>query len=127
MRHSFSLPLVMVLSAVLLGASGCGGSSATSPSSGSASQPVQSGAVTVDIKNFSFHPPSLTVKVGTQVTWTNQDPQPTNHTATADHGAFDTGLIAPGASVTRTLLTAGTYTYHCSVHQYMTATITVVG
>ena len=126
-RHTGSLLRVLVLSMALLGVAGCGGSSATSPSSGSSTAPVASGPVTIDIKNFMFQQGSITVKAGTRVTWTNQDPQGTNHTATADGGAFNTGPIAPGASVSETLSAPGTYMYHCNIHQYMTATITVVG
>ena len=127
MRPSVSLPRVMVLSAALLGVAGCGGSSTTSPSPPSPAASVASGTVTIDIRNFMFQQSPLTVKAGTQVTWANQDPQGTSHTATADGGAFDTGAIAPGASATKTLSTPGTYTYHCSIHQFMTATFTVVG
>ena len=44
---------------------------------------------------------------------------------TADDGSFDTGQIAPGASATVTLDTAGSFAYHCEIHPSMTATITV--
>ena len=117
----------LALTAVLLGVAGCGGSSTMSPSPTTASMPAISGAVTVDIKNFMFQPSPITVKAGTRVTWTNQDPQGTSHTATANQGGFNTGSIAPGASATVMLSTPGTYTYHCTIHQFMTATITVVG
>ena len=109
---------------IAIGVAGCGGSS-TAPAASSTSPAVASGSVTVPIRNFMFQPQSLTVKVGTTVTWTNQDPQPTNHTATADSGLFNTGPIAPGSSVSYAFTTTGTYSYHCSIHSYMTATITV--
>lgn len=77
----------------------------------------------VTIANFAFSPASLTVKVGTKVTWTNNDS--TTHTVTADQGAFDAGNLPPGQSFSFTFTKAGTYNYHCSIHPSMTATIVV--
>lgn len=87
--------------------------------------PVSSQAhqVTIPISNYAFVPKSLTVKVGTRVTWTNHDS--TAHTATADGGTFDTGTVGPMASRTIDFKRPGTYTYHCAFHAFMTATITV--
>lgn len=78
----------------------------------------------VAIVNYSFHPQNLTVKVGTSVTWTNMDS--VAHTITSDTGLFDSGLLNHMQSYSYTFTTAGTYTYHCTPHPYMTATITVV-
>ena len=75
------------------------------------------------IQNFAFSPVTLTVSVGTRVTWTNQDGS--IHTATADDKSFDTGNIAAGATGSTTFSRAGTFTYHCTIHQYMTGTIAV--
>ena len=77
----------------------------------------------VEIKNFAFGPKTLTVKKGTTITFTNQDS--VGHTATADDGSFDTGLLAKGESGSATFDKAGTYTYHCTPHPYMKATIVV--
>jgi plastocyanin len=76
----------------------------------------------VSIMNFSFSPNSLTVKVGTKVTWTNHDS--VTHTVTADQGAFNS-TVPPGGSFSFTLTKAGTYAYHCNIHPYMMATIVV--
>lgn len=91
-----------------------------SPTTGS-TQAVTGNAVT--IQNFTFSPATLTVKVGDKVTWTNQDSA--GHSATADDGSFDTGVIAQGQSGSNTFTKAGTYTYHCSVHPMMKGTIIV--
>ena len=72
--------------------------------------------------NFSFTPNSLTVKVGTKVTWTNHDS--VTHTVTANQGAF-TSPVLPGSSFSFTFTKAGTYAYHCMIHPYMMATIVV--
>lgn len=90
----------------------------TNPGSGSS---VTKNEVT--IQNMAFSPATLSVKVGDKVTWTNQDS--VAHTATADDNSFDTGTIAQGQSGSFTFTKAGTYTYHCSIHPNMTATIIV--
>ena len=77
------------------------------------------------IAGFAFG--SLTVAVGTSVTWMNMDSAP--HTATSDASSafqFDTGTIAPGATSGPIVFnTAGTFPYHCNVHPSMHATIVV--
>ena len=82
-----------------------------------------SGGNSIAISNFAFAPASLTVKVGTKVTWTNNDS--TTHTVTEDHGAFDSGNLPTGQSYSFTFSKAGTYSYHCSIHSSMVATIVV--
>ena len=77
----------------------------------------------VEIKNFAFGPKSLTIKKGTGVTFTNQDS--VKHSATADDGSFDTGLLAKGESASVTFDEVGVYTYHCTPHPNMKATIIV--
>lgn len=88
-----------------------------------ASTKVQAGHVTVAINNYAFVPQTINVKVGTRVSWTNHDS--TAHTATADHGGFDTGTVGPHATRTIDPTRPGTYTYHCAFHAFMTATIVV--
>lgn len=88
---------------------------------GSTQTTVGQNAVT--IQNFAFSPASITVKVGDKVTWTNQDS--VGHSATADSGSFDTGVLAQGQSGSITFNKAGTYTYHCSVHPMMKGTVIV--
>jgi plastocyanin len=87
----------------------------------SSAQAQNSAAVT--ISNFAFQPDSLQIAAGTAVTWTNSDG--TAHTVTSDDGTFDSGSLAPGASYTQMFTTPGTYTYHCQIHPFMTATIIV--
>lgn len=75
----------------------------------------------------SFSPQSLTVSVGTTVTWNNSSGRP--HTVTADNNAFDSGTVGSGGSFSYTFTTAGTYGYYCQFHgspgQEMFGTITV--
>jgi len=77
----------------------------------------------VTIANFAFAPATLTVKVGTTVTWTNQDSAA--HTVTSDTGIFDSGNLPQGKSFSYTFAAAGTYPYHCTYHAMMTATVVV--
>ncbi len=93
----------------------------------------------VTIQDFSFSPSTMTIKVGTRVTWTNAGPSA--HTATSDNGIWDSGTLgAPsggggyGGSASGTYQftfnTAGTYRYHCKIHPpasypSFTGTITV--
>ena len=83
-----------------------------------------SSSSSVTIKDFKFIPKSLTVSVGTTVTWTNQDTS--IHTATADDGSFDSGNLSKGGTFSYTFNKAGTFKYHCVPHAtFMKASITV--
>ncbi len=66
--------------------------------------------------NFSFSPNSLTVKVGTKVTWTNHDS--VTHTVTSNQGTFNSS-VPPGSNFSFTFTKAGTYAYHCNIHPYI--------
>jgi plastocyanin len=65
----------------------------------------------------------LTVKVGTTVTWTNQDSAP--HTVTADDNSWGSGRMAKGGQYSFSFDQPGTYPYHCGAHPAMTGTIIV--
>lgn len=77
----------------------------------------------VEIEDFAFTPKTLTIKVGTTVTWTNKDN--VGHTATSDSGVFDSGLLYKGDSYSYTFTKTGTFSYFCTPHPYMVATIVV--
>lgn len=85
--------------------------------------PDAPGAQSVEIRDYAYQPASITIPAGTTVTWTNADPVP--HTATAANGAFDTGNLGPGESVSLTFTTAGTYDYSCLYHPNMSGTVVV--
>lgn len=91
------------------------------PSSGGSG--AAGGAGSVTIQNFAFQPATLDVAAGTTVTWTNQDSA--QHTVTADDGSFGSDKLGTGSTFTHTFSAPGTYTYHCSIHASMKATITV--
>lgn len=76
----------------------------------------------VNIADFMFVAAEVRINAGGSVTWTNADDQP--HTATSS-GNFDAGAIDPGQSSTVDFPTAGTFTYVCSFHPFMTGTVVV--
>jgi plastocyanin len=86
--------------------------------------PPASSNVTVSIKNFSFNPSILTIKVGIKVTWVNDDG--VNHTITSDSGSqLNSATILPGQSFDFTFNGVGTSNYHCSIHPMMKGTVVV--
>lgn len=110
--------------AFVLATAACSGSSSTSPSTPSpaASSAAGSGS-TVSIVNFSFQPATITISAGTTVTWTNKDN--VGHTVTADDGSFKSDRLGSGTTFSEAFATAGTFTYHCSIHTSMTGTVIV--
>jgi plastocyanin len=77
----------------------------------------------VSIIEFVFQPSSITVSVGTTVTWKNNGS--VTHTVTSTSGLFNSGNISPGDNFQFTFENAGTYAYHCSIHTFMTGTVVV--
>lgn len=78
---------------------------------------------TVSIRDFAFDPRTTTIEVGDEVTWVNRDP--TEHTATARNGSFDTGLLGQGRRASHRFTTPGTFSYYCRPHPNMKATVVV--
>jgi plastocyanin len=76
----------------------------------------------VTIDNFTFAPAQLVVKIGTTVTWKNQDDIP--HTIVSA-GKFKSKALDTDDSYSFTFTAAGDYTYFCSLHPHMTGTIKV--
>ncbi len=78
----------------------------------------------VSIANMAFGPSTLIVKVGTVVTWKNNDGFA--HTVTSDDGtSFNSGTIASGSTFSYTTVTVGTFDYHCNIHTGMKASLVV--
>jgi plastocyanin len=81
------------------------------------------GKAEVKIDNFSFVPAALTVKAGTQITWTNGDDIP--HTVVSNGPTFKSKVLATGEKFTFTADKPGTYSYFCSIHPNMTGKVVV--
>lgn len=69
---------------------------------------------TVEMLASTFSPAGLKVDVGTKVVFKNTSQLP--HTATADNGSFDTGMIGPGESKSIVLKKTGEVAFHCQFH-----------
>ncbi len=83
--------------------------------------PVAGDAVSID--NFAFVPTTLTVRVGSTVTWTNHDEEP--HTVAANDGSFHSPGMGSQGTYSHTFATAGKFDYVCSIHPFMHATVVV--
>ena len=68
----------------------------------------------VEVVDFEYHAPSITVTAGTEVTWTNHGQH--LHTVTDRGGTFDTNPISPKASSSVTFSVPGTYHYFCRIN-----------
>ncbi|HZW97105.1 MAG TPA: cupredoxin family copper-binding protein [Candidatus Eremiobacteraceae bacterium] len=88
-----------------------------------AARPVDASSVEVKIDNFSFTPPSLKVRVGTQITWTNRDDIP--HTVVEEEKIFRSKVLDTDEKFAFTPTKPGTYKYYCSIHPKMTAKVVV--
>lgn len=89
-----------------------------------AQQPTdKSPGFSTSIRGMAFADPVIRIKAGQQITWTNQDS--VAHTVTSDQGLWDSGNIEPGKSYSVTMDKPGQYSYHCSIHPFMTGTIIV--
>jgi plastocyanin len=95
----------------------------TAGSSSAPAVPVAGNAVT--IMNFAFAPAALTVKAGTTVTWTNKDSDAHTVTSQGSGGPLGSAALATGQSYSYTFAKPGTYSYLCTIHPFMTATVTV--
>ena len=109
---SFATPVMIAILLLIAG----------SPNVTANDQPP-SATADVKIDNFSFGPDTLTVAVGTTVTWTNQDDIP--HTVVSTDGVFKSKVRDTGEKFSYTFAKAGTYPYYCSVHPKMTGKIVV--
>ncbi len=125
--------IVTLLACVAI--AGCGSSSSSSDSTStstpapattaSSSSASSSGGVTIKASGFAFNPPSVTVKKGQKVTWTNSDSAP--HNVTSSDGTIKSKDFTNGQSFTYTATKPGTFHYICTIHPQMKATLTVTG
>jgi len=95
--------------------------SAGSP--GSSANTAEPASAEVKVDNFSFGPATLTVAVGTTVTWTNRDDIP--HTIVSTDKVFKSKVLDTDEKFSFTFSKAGTYPYFCSIHPKMTGSVVV--
>jgi plastocyanin len=80
-------------------------------------------ATVIRIQDMAFSSATVTIDAGTAVRFINDDD--TKHNATADDASWGTGTLTQGQSFSRYFDEEGTYTYHCTYHPSMVATIVV--
>jgi len=118
-RSTIALSLLAVTLA--LAGAACGSSSPSAPTTSAADVTIN---MVGNLANQSFSPNPTTMKVGQTVAWKNTDS--ISHDATQDAGRFSTTTVTAGStSAPITMGTAGTFTYHCTIHPRMVGTITV--
>ena len=109
------MPKVLLLAAVL----------AAAPSLAIAGDaiPAAGAPTVVEIHNMKFAPLTLTVSVGTQVTWVNEDTTP--HTVTDKGKVFRSAALDTKDNFTYTFASPGEFTYFCTIHPMMVGKIVV--
>jgi plastocyanin len=128
---------------LFIAAAGLAGCSADAETPATAPTPTASAPAgpVINLSSLMFHPSTTTVKMGTTITWRNDEP--ITHTVTSGRfegvdkttglrssqdpdGTFNAKLSGKGKTFSFTFTKPGTYTYYCDIHQGMNATITVV-
>ncbi len=127
---SGTILMALSLILVLTGCSTTKPAATTTPIASPTSSPTSSPTTTpttdhanVNISGLAFVPQTLTVSVGTTVTWTNNDS--VSHTVTSNDDLFASGTIAKNATFSHTFEQKGTFNYHCSIHPSMTGKVIV--
>ena len=130
-----SLPLVSGIAALIsvITISACSGNGVPPQTTSSPPVPVAPSqtpsipapgiTVAVTVSAFAFSPDTLTVKVGTTVTWTNKDSVP--HTISGDDGKWGSSSMGQNAAYQYTFNTAGAFPYYCAIHPSMKGTVIV--
>src|SRR5579862_3117765 len=95
--------------------------------------PRQSATVAIVGNRFSnpdslYRPATLTVVVGTTVTWTDKDDSMHTVTPASNSPGWSGGspILGPGKSYSHTFIQTGTYRYQCMVHPNMLGVVRVV-
>ena len=77
----------------------------------------------IQIENFTFNPPEVTIKPGTTVTWKNADDIP--HSVVENDTKFRSKALDTGESFSMTFTDAGEVGYFCGLHPHMKGKIIV--
>jgi plastocyanin len=126
MKKMFLVAAVVAIAATACSSSADDANEVTTSSGGAVTTTVGSSDAAVSVKEFAFSPGTITVAAGTAVTWTNNETG-VAHTTTSDDGVWNSQTIQPGEDFTTVFADPGTFTYFCSIHPSMTATIVVEG
>ena len=86
-------------------------------------QGATSPVVTVQIRDYAYKSPAITIHTGDTVRFINDDNDA--HTVTSTDGLFDSKGLDTNGVWEHTFTKAGTYHYFCELHPYMKGTIIV--
>lgn len=81
------------------------------------------GDPSVTIVDFDFQSATLTVNPGDTVMWTNMGGA--THTTTSDTPMWDSSSLPSGGTFSFRFTTAGTFSYHCTIHPGMRGVVFV--
>jgi plastocyanin len=94
---------------------------------------ILEGKVEIIIENIEFIPNEIIIRVGTIVTWINKDnsdPLYPEHTVSIDMLEINSPEIifggGPNEEWSHTFVEIGEFSYHCTIHPWMTGKIIVV-
>jgi plastocyanin len=96
----------------------------SAPAPTPASTPSPTPTITeVEISGFAFVPATITIPVGTTVTWFNKDS--VAHTVSSRADVFDSGNLSGGATFSYTFDQKGSFEYYCKLHPSMRGKVIV--
>ncbi len=117
------LHIAAILTTLVLIGAGCNAKTATTERTVNTGANNTATVTTISINDFAFNPKNIEVKVGTTVSWTNDDSA--SHIIVGDSGGPNSSTLATGDTYAYTFNTAGSFPYHCGIHSMMTGTVTV--
>jgi plastocyanin len=120
-----TFPYVCTLHANMTGTILVTGANGEAPPPPKAAPTIAVATGDVKMVDFDFTPKEMTVAAGATVGFVNAGVAP--HTATAKDGSWDTGMVRAGGRAEITFPTPGTFSYYCTVHPNMVATMLVIG
>jgi len=110
------LALAVAITALVFSLRGDGSPPTTASSQASTNAaPGDPSAAEVVINSFRYAPDPIRVAAGESVAWVNQDGG-VPHTATAEDGSWDSGVMEMGDTFTTTFDKPGVYVYICTLH-----------
>jgi plastocyanin len=81
--------------------------------------------VEVSIDDFLFTPASARLRQGDSVNWTNNDIVTHTATSNAPFSLWNSGVLAVGGEFSFQFIAAGKYPYFCTIHPFMTGSVSV--
>jgi plastocyanin len=120
------LAAAVVLGPLLAGCGSGTGSSSSVTTAAVVSTVPPDRTVQIVMRSLAFNPPAVHAKIGQKVTWINEDNAPHNVTyVSGPRFRSSRPKLRPGARFSLTLSRAGTIHFYCSIHPWMTGTISV--